>query len=402
MASLLNRSLAWLGLTLEDDPETGPAQAPTRSRDLNVSQDRALSLSTVFRGVGIHATAACQLSIDVERNGFKIPTAATSPLVKRPNLELSRSAFLEFTVVCLYLDGNAFWELIRSLPSAPRPGEIVDVVPLNPHEVTVLKDSRSGRLTYSYRGRTITADNMRHLKFLRVPGQLRGLGPIQAARVEILGALDARDYGALWLTDSNVADGVLTTDQVLKPGAGDEYMNVWYGRNADGTPKDKKSSRRYNERLRVLGQGLKYEHLMLKPADVQFLETQQFTTTQIARLLGVPASLLLAAVEGNSQTYQNVEQDWIAYARFSLMKPLREIEEAFTDLLPHGQTARFNLEVLLRTDTKTRMQAHKVAIEAGIYDEDYARGIEGIPPMTELERARLAERRTPTPKKDAA
>lgn len=401
--SVLSKALAWLGLA-DDGNEPSSVKAPRfADRDSLVTTDRALSLSTVYRGIGIHATAACQLSIDVERHGVKLAAELISPLIKRPCIDMSRSAFLEFTVVCLYTDGNAFWELIRAGAGAAIPGSIVNIVPLNPHEVTVLKDRRTGVITYGYRGRTIAAADMKHLKLLRVPGQLRGLGPIQAARVELAGALDARDYGAMWLSESKVPDGVLTTDQVLKPGDGDGYVNVWYGRNADGSEKTE-SKARFNERLRVLGQGLRYEHSMLKPADVQFLETQQFTTTQIARLLGLPASLLLAAVEGNSQTYQNVEQEWIAYVRFSLMKSLREIEEAFTEIIPNGQTARLSLDVLFRTDTKTRMQIHKTAIEAGIYDEDHARSIEGLPPMTGAQRDALAERRksTPTTTKEAA
>src|SRR5699024_7486663 len=121
-----------------------------------------------------------------------------------------------------------------------------------------------------------------------------------------------------------------------------------------------------------------YSPILLNPADAQFLENQQFTVTQIARLFGIPASLMLAVVEGGSQSYANVEQDWIAYIRFSLMSYLREIEEAFTKLLPNGQTARFNIETLLRADTKTRYEAHEIAIRAGFMKPEEVREIEGL------------------------
>jgi HK97 family phage portal protein len=390
--------LAWLGFAAEPEAPAMPAGVmPPARRDEIVTTERALSLSTVYRGIQIHATAVCQLVVHVERAGVTLADEQVAAFVKRPWLEESRSAFFEYTVVSLYVDGNAFWRTIRAGAGAARPGEVVDIIPLNPHEVTVMRDRKTGALTYGYRGETLTRSDIRHLKLLRVPGLLRGLGPIQSARVEIQGALDARDYGAGWLTSSSIPDGVLTTDQALPDGMGAKMKNLWYGRKADGSKLEGAEAPQVGERLRVLGHGLSYQPLLLKPADVQFLETQQFTTTQIARLLGNPASLLLAAVEGNSQTYQNVEQDWIAYARFSLMKPLREIEEAFTDLLPRGQTARFNLDALLRTDTKTRMETHRTAIEAGVYDEDHARAIEGLPPLTTTQRAALKDR-TPAPR----
>lgn len=117
--------------------------------------------------------------------------------------------------------------------------------------------------------------------------------------------------------------------------------------------------------MRVLGAGFKYDALQIKPADLQFLETQQFNTTQIARLFGTPASLMLAVVEGNSQSYSNVEQDWIAFTRFTLMAYLREIEEALSSVIPYGNTVRFNVDALHRSDTLTRYQAHQVGIDAG-------------------------------------
>lgn len=394
--SLLSSALTWLGLADAPSEPEGTSSNIPRNRDTNVSTERALSLSTVYRGIQIHATAACQLTIEVERAGLKLSAEETDQIIRKPNLDMSRSAFFEYTVVSSYTEGNAFWEIIRAGAGSAQPGKVVNLIPLNPHEVTITKDHRTKVISYGYQGRTITAHNMKHLPFLRVPGLLRGLGPVQSARLEISGALDARDYGAMWLSEANSPDGVLTTDQELKPGDTTAYKHVWYGRNADGTDIPD-TEKRASERLRVLGKGLSYTPVLLKPADVQFLETQQFTTTQIARLLGVPASLLLAAVEGNSQTYSNVEQDWIAYIRFSLMKVLREIEEAFTELLPRGQVARFNLDVLLRTDTKTRIESHARAIEAGIYDEDHARAIEGLPPMTAAQQAALADRRKNTP-----
>lgn len=357
-----------------------PSLPPRVARSAAVDAQTALSLSTVYRGIQIHATAAFQLSIRVEKDGR---IQDTPPIIERPCIGMHRPAWIEYIVNSLYTDGNSFWEIDRFGPNTRRPGAVSNITPLDPNEVTVKVEQLSNgteRISYYRRGRKITKE-VKHLKLLRIPGLHRGLGPIQAAQIELHGALDARDYGALWLSDQSMPDGVLTTEQVLGPGDADKYKHVWYGRNADGSEKEDGVKFGATERLRVLGHGLKYQPLLLKPSDVQFLETQQFTTTQVARLLGTPASLLLAAVEGNSQTYSNVEQDWIGYVRFSLMKPLLEIEEALSELLPANTRARFNTDALLRGDTKTRYEAHNLAINGGWKTEEEVRELEGLPPM---------------------
>ena len=172
---------------------------------------------------------------------------------------------------------------------------------------------------------------------------------------------------------------------MLTPEQGENYRNLWYGRGADGKPLN--PDRDPSERIRILGSGMSYEPLLIKPSDAQFLETQAFTTTEIARLFGVPSSLLLAAVDGKSMTYSNVEQVWTEYVRFSLLKVLREIETAWSAILPGRQRVRFRVDSLLRADRKTRFEGHKTAIEAGFMTVDEIRALEELPPMTRQDTA---------------
>ena len=71
---------------------------------------------------------------------------------------------------------------------------------------------------------------------------------------------------------------------------------------------------------------------------------------------------MLIGLEGNSQTYANVEQDWIGYTRYGLMALLLPIEEELTSLAPANIEIRFNTDALLRTDTLSRYQAHAIAL----------------------------------------
>ena len=64
------------------------------------------------------------------------------------------------------------------------------------------------------------------------------------------------------------------------------------------------------------------------------------------------------------------------------------IEQKLTDYIPRGQYAKFNLDALLRPDTKTRYEAHKIALDGGFLTVDEVREIEDLDPMepiTDLE-----------------
>lgn len=354
----------------EDNPVgPGPIEIAPPARPTGGSRS-PFSLSMVYRAISIHAISAKQMSISEWREDLLNPEPRDQRLVassflRRPDSAMARSAFVELTVVSLAASGNAYWR--KRYDDYDR---VYNVEVLNPNYMRPYKDER-GRLRYQYAGENepFTAKDIQHLKLLRLPDTILGLGPIQAARAEIEGALDLRDYSSNWFRDGNVPTGVLTSDQIVSDAQAEAARTRF------------KASQGGKRDIAVLGAGLHYEGMFLNPADAQFLESQQFTTTQIARLFGTPSSLMLATVEGNSQTYQNVEQDWLGFVRFSNMQYLIEIEDALTQILPRGHYAKFNVEALLRTDTTTRYSAYKLALDARWQTINEVRRIENMPPL---------------------
>lgn len=321
----------------------------------------------VYRAISIHAVAVKQMSIKAYRGDEEV---SAPPWLRRPDVNLSRAAFLEQTVVGLASTGNAYWKISRD--NQGRINNLENMNPLDMRPTTNLAGKVTG---YTYNSdKTYTTDDIKHLTLLKVPGKVEGLGPIQAAQVELRGAIDTRDYAGNWFHDSGVPNGVLKSDQVLSPDQAKAAKDSW------------NTTAGARNGVAVLGNGLTYTPVYLNPEDAQFIQNQQFNVTQIARLFGVPSSLMLATVEGNSQTYQNVEQDWLGYVRFSLMQYLVEIEDALTSLLPGTREAKFNVEALLRSDTTTRYNSYKTAIEGGWMTVDEVRKIENLgdlPPTEE-------------------
>lgn len=351
---------SWFGLehrseTPPEQPAPGSGVRPPSREQTSFTVDSAVSLSTVYRAISILATGASQLTLDVWRGEELLEKPG---VVRKPDINSSLSGFLEMNVTSLSSTGNCFWKLTRNARN-----EVTNIEVLDYWKCSLDADKK----ILSVGDEKLTKDKYHHLQLLRMPGSTKGLGPIQACRAELVGVHTMRDYASDWFTSGDVPSGILKSDQLLTPAQAEQYKQGWQARAA--------------HEVAVLGSGLDYHPILLSPKDAQFIENQQFSTTAVARLFGIPAHLLLASVEGGSMTYQNIAQADLSFIRWTLMKYLREIEEAFSTLLPGMQTARFNLDALLRPDTKSRYEAHQIGLSGGFLTVNDVRRLEGLPPL---------------------
>ena len=334
---------------------------PPRSATSGVTTNDALSLASVYRSVSIIATAMKQLGIHVYRDDAEV--TPTPLVIRQPDIKVTREVWMEQTINSLALAGNAYWLIGRN-----GRGETVNLEVLNPFDLMIQTDDYSNPTFYFYRGSIkYELNQIQHLSMMRVPGNVYGLGPIQAAQKELLNARDTRDYASVWFTDSGIPNGVLKSDQMLSPDQASAAKDAW---NLTAGAKNG---------VAVLGNGLNYQPMYLNPRDSMFIESQAWNVQQVARLFGVPANMLLASVDGNSMTYTNMEQEQMAFVRYTLSQYIVEIESALSHLLTRGTMVKINVDSLLRSDTLTRYQAHKLAIESGWMTVDEVRAIEDLP-----------------------
>lgn len=362
---------------VEDDQPI--IKLPSRESLPDASDDQALGLISVYRALQVLTTSAGQLPLRLERQGSTVTDPAKLPrLVKKPDPEMDRSDWIEQAVLSLALNGNLFLRKVTD-----RNGAIIAARILPPAEVMVTRDPSTRVKRYHYRGEKISAADMYHQTLMRLPGKDRGLGPIQAARNEIGSAADVRDYASNWFRGSGQPTGLLRSKGAKTAEEAKAQRDRW---NEAAMDENNPTG------IRVIGGDTEYDPLLLSPEDAQWLEVRKFSVTEFARLFGIPSGLMLVTLDGSSMTYSNVEQEWLAFTRFTLMQYLRKIEEALTELSPLGQTIRVDVDVLLRSDTKSRYDAHRVGLEAGFLTLDEVRGIEDLPPLTEEQRAEVMAR----------
>lgn len=333
---------------------------PPRSSSAGVAPVEAVSIAAVYRGVSILSNAIKQIGVHLYRDDVRLES---TPLwIKQPDDKITRAEFMARTVNSMAVAGNAYWRISRN-----GRGETVKLEVLNPFDM-MIESTDSGELTgYTYRGTTeYTPNEIQHLKMLAMPGNLYGLGPIQACQAELRNAKDTRDFASKWFSDSGMAAQVVSPKVPVSPDTLIDIAESLRNAQTGGSV--------------VSPAELSIQNLFLNPKDALFVEVQNWNTSQICRILGIPANMMLAE-SGSSMTYSNVEQEQIAFTRYSLSAYYVEIEQAMSALLPRGTDARMNIDALLRNDTLTRYQAHQIAIAAGFKTIDEVREDEKLAPL---------------------
>jgi HK97 family phage portal protein len=259
---------------------------------------------------------------------------------------------------------------------------------LHPDDVTVRDDRTVARPQWYYLGRPVdawlgrdSAGDLLHIPWYVLPGQVLGLSPIAAFATTIESGIYAQRFGHDFFKDDGIPKAVLETDQpVDQPQAQmikDRFKAASRGRD-----------------VVVMGAGAKYKPITVSPEESQFLETIKANATTIASIYGVRPERI-GGESGNSMTYANVENQ--AMADLQDLRPyLSKLEESFSVLLPRPQYVRFNLDSLLRADTKTRYETHALALTQKFKTVEEVRADEDLPPLTDAQKAEI-EKSQPKP-----
>lgn len=330
--------------------------------DLSPTPDTALRLSSVWACVRLLADTISTLPINTYRNDEEI---SSPPLLASPAAGWSFSEWTYSLMVSLLLRGNAYgFVTARSGPRlTPAQVELV-----NPDLMTVTV-SPDGSVVYRYRGRVVDVGDLWHVKAFRYPGSPVGLSPIAYAAETIGLGLSTQRYGKAFFTDGATPSGVLSADESILSEDNIELLRAKL---------KMKVGRR--EPLIISGGTMTWTPLSVKPEESQFLETQQYNVSAIARVFGVPGEMV-GAKSTDSLTYATIEGRGLDFLRYSVNPWLVRLEEAISRLLPRGQSVKFNPNALLRATSKERYEAHQIGLAAGFLTVNEVRALEDLPPL---------------------
>jgi HK97 family phage portal protein len=173
---------------------------------------------------------------------------------------------------------------------------------------------------------------LEHVHFMR--GHEGGVLGMHAA--ELRAAAGVTEYAAN-LFDGNVPSGVLQIDQPMTQDQANATREEW--------------RRQQKQRsIAVLGNGAKYQQVVMSPVDAAVGQMMTLSNTQVAHMLELPASML-DGFAGGSMTYSNRAEDQRAFVDGPLSSWASRVEESISALLPWGQSMSIDFTEYTKTTT---------------------------------------------------
>lgn len=394
MAKLFGITLPTFQRASAENPRTSlanPAQwltalfAPASKSGAKVSTESVISLTTVWRAVSVisQSIAALPFQVIEEAENGSVSIKKQHPsyhlLRYEPSQLYTSFNFMRSLVAQACFFGNAYAVIEINLDtSRPDRFTLIDQT-----KTSVNAYIMDGELMYNIDGmaKPIPASRMIHISNLGFNG-LAGRDLKQVHKDNYGLAISARDFGNAFFANGTFLSGYLSTEKNLNLEARKKQAKSWSaaysGTNNVG-------------KIAVLDEGTEFKSMSIKPSDASMLETQKFSTQEVARIFGVPPHLLY---DLDRSTYNNIEHLGQEFATYGLLPWLTQIEEEFSrKIFPMHEKRftrtrnsrflmRFDTAELLRADADSRSNLYQSGIQNGWMTPNEARNREGLNPVS--------------------
>lgn len=330
-----------------------------------VSEEKSLQLTTVYACVSLVSEVIGSLPWDVVRSRGGVREEVAKPAwMEQPNPRQWDVDFKQRTVASLLLWGNSNTYVVRDSTGNP-----LEVWPLHPGDVR-LEESKS-RPRWFLRDEPLADHEMLHIPAFGVPGTIKGLSPIGAARQAVGLGLAAEQYGASFFGNGAHPSGVLQSEHNLTDEQAAALSASWKathgGVNRSNLPA-------------VLEGGLTWKAISVPPEEAQFLQTREFQRSEICGLYRVPPHMI-GDVSSSTSWGTGIEQQSIGFVVYTLTPWIARLERAFSSLLPRGQQVKINVNGLLRGDMQGRAEFYTALRNLGSLSANEIRAHEDMPPI---------------------
>ncbi len=365
--------------SLDRDPLSnfwyGPVETATPA-GIDVTPDNALRVSAVYGCIRILREALGHLPFLVyERTGDDSREKATDNslwkvLHDRPNRWQTPMAWKEMGVSHLMLRGN-FYNVIKF------GGEDMELWPLNPDRVTV-KQTSGGDLIYTYRNKLgdlieYEQDDIYHVMGQSLNG-ITGVGPIEYARNTIGSTIAQETHGA-----SLFKNGGLPAFWIYRPlerkwtkEAQGNFRRGWRrmhggSENAGNPP--------------IMADGMELRELKLNNRDSQWMESRGLSAEEICRFFGISPHMIGVRSTAPKGDTEQKALEFLMYTLTPLAARFEQAANASLILDREKYFTKFNLDALRRADTKSRHEAHNIAVQGGWKSINEVRALEDLNPV---------------------
>lgn len=359
----------------DQPPYNQIAQATTR-----VTADNAFGLPAFWAAVRVLSEDIAKLPFIVyERlEPFGKRRAPEHPLFRvlhdSPNPEMTSFVWREVSMAHLVTWGNCYSEIVRN-----RLGEVVQLWPLRPDRVRVMRDDMTDQKFYRVYDKAGSYTRLEAVDVFHVPGLGYdgnvGYSVINTLAKAIGLGLSAQEYARrLW--DNNARPGGILTVPKETPMT-DEATNKL--RNQFAASHEGLSNA---QRFAILRDGITFNEVGIPPEDAQFIQTRTFQTQEIARGMRLSPHKI---GDLSRATFSNIEQLALEHVQDALggwsARIEQQVQKDLFDSKDTNHFAEFLFDSLLRADGLSRAQKLWIERQGGALNADEWRDIEQRNPL---------------------
>lgn len=344
-----------------------------------VNETSVLSLSAAWACINLLAGTIGSLPLMVYRNdgaGNRV-VAKDHPLYRvlhdSPNYDQTALDFWEGGQVALEVRGNLCARIERNA------GRVVALHPIANPTVT---RQQNGALRYRWTENGKSYDepqeNVFHVRgFGGSP--LGGLSTLSYGR-QVFGLSLAVDNAAQTTFANGVRPSLILTVPNEKTLTADQRDAV------EKALQEKHQGAMNAGRPMLIEGGLTPHQVSLTPEDAQMLESRAFSVEEICRFFEVPPHMI-GHTEKSTSWGTGLEEQTLRFQKFTLRRRLKRIEQAIMKQLltpadrAAGIVVEFNLEGLLRADSKGRSEFYQKMTQIGAMTINEVRALENLPPV---------------------
>lgn len=352
-------------------------------RNIEVRRDGVVSFYAIFACVTLIASDMAKMRFKKIRYGqgvwSEVPFDVDLVVLDKPNSYQTALQFREAWLTSKMVRGNAYIYLVRT-----GTGRIKEMHVLNPDLVLPLV-SEDGEVFYQ-----LGTDNLAGiapLGAINVPSRyiihdrfnclfhpLVGLPPIFAAGIAAVQGLNIQKNSALFFENMSRPSGILSVPGSIGAAAAKEMKESWetsYGPRAENNGLGKTA---------VLGDGVKYEAITISAKDAEMVDQLRMTAEVCCSAYHVPKHKVGV---GDPPSYNNIESLDLQYLSQCLHVLVESMESLLNEAfdMEGDEGIELDLDMLLRMDSKTKVESLKLGVDGGIYTPNEARRRMDLPPL---------------------
>jgi len=281
----------------------------------------------------------------IEKDGAELKNGALYNLFHKPNHNLSRFDLWKETAAWWHLEGEAFWWFGPDY-SGGIPKEIFI---LNPRRLQTEESGEGGVYDDRMKCRRwfyqcgheqipIFSDEMIHFRDWNPWNPLRGVNPLVSLGLELEQDYYANKANSTLLKNNAVPQGLLKTEQTLRPEEADAIERRW---------ENKYGQVKAGRKIAVLGKGTSFEALSFNPDVVKLFELKRWNLYTILAKYGIPPRVANISDRSTALSGKDTKEQHSAFWQYTLIPTLRQFEQILESqfFMRFGlkETGRFDL-----------------------------------------------------------